>query len=65
MDFRGISLTSDGEWSMRVAWMGCGDLGVREGAETRVFIRLGDNGINLLSKVRKGADLEEKIGLLY
>ena len=41
--------------------MGCGDLGVREGAESRVFIWVGDNGVNLLREVTKGADLGEKI----
>lgn len=42
---------------MGVAWVGCGDLGVREGAETKVFIRLGDKGINPLREVRRRADL--------
>lgn len=47
----------DFRWRMEcyqdVAWMGCSDLRVRKGAEARVFVWLGDNGINLLRDVRK------------
>lgn len=49
------------ECYQNAASMGRGDLGVWEGAEPRVFVWLGDNGINLLRKVRKREDFGEEI----
>ena len=63
-----MALISDGACVLHgwnVAWMRCGGLGAREGAESRVFGWLGDSGINLPREVRKRAGLGEKIGLPY
>ena len=41
--------------------MGCGDLGVREGADPRTFTWVRGNGINLLREGSRGTDLGGKI----
>lgn len=64
MGFRGVALTSDGACLLHVwnvAWMRCGDLGVMDGAETGVFVWLGDSGINLPREVRQRAGVGKRM----